>query len=216
MFDWECHEIRVGIVQPRRGNPSIQWAEPMTLADLVSWGDALAYAMKMTDAPDAPLVPGDHCRWCPARTRCPAQAQLLRDSFSQATAPDQLSDQELGDRLAEAAHLKSYFAALEAAVFARLQSGRNIPGWKLVRKKTVRQWNPEAEHNLVAALGEKAYQKKLLSPAAVEKLPGGKQLAAKWAYSPDAGVTLAPADDNRPQQAGDAAARFAQYLNPKE
>lgn len=134
----------------------------------------------------------------------------------QCVAPTQLSDQELGDRLAEAAHLKSYFAALEAAVFARLQSGRNIPGWKLVRKKTVRQWNPEAEHNLVASLGEKAYQKKLLSPAAVEKLPGGKQLAAKWAYSPDAGVTLAPADDNRPQQAGDAAARFAQYLNPKE
>lgn len=60
--------IRTVIAQPNR--------QPMppcdyTLGDIFEAGVWLHEILDAAEKPDAPLNPGDHCRWCPARTICP-------------------------------------------------------------------------------------------------------------------------------------------------
>jgi hypothetical protein len=74
--------------------------------------------------------------------------------------------------------------------------GVEVPGTKLVLQKTDRVWKDDAP--LVDRWGAAAYaEAKLLSPAALEKLPEGKAFVSEWAYKPEAGYTVALADDPR-------------------
>lgn len=209
------HTVRPGIHQPRTSGREIQWGTALTADDLRGWGEALARAVGEAETPGAPLSPGDHCRWCPAKSMCPAQSALLFDSFGTAAPPAKLSDEEIGARLQQAVVLRDYIRELEAIVYARLKAGSTIPGWKLVRRKTNRVWKEGAEKVLVDTAGDAAYNKTLLSPAAAEKLPGGKAVVKEWAYMPEGGLTLAPETDSREKQPGGAAAMFAEFLKPK-
>lgn len=206
--------IAIGIHQPRNGGPHITWGDYLTADELLAWGETLAEAVEQAELPTAPLSPGDHCRWCPAKVMCPAQSALLFDGFVSSAPPAQLSDEEIGARLQQVKVLRDYANQLEELVFQRLRDGRSIPGWKLVRKKVSRQWKEGADKILVDRLGDKAYSRSLLSPAAAEKVQGCKELVAEWAYMPETGLTLAPASDSREAQAGGAAAIFAEFLNP--
>lgn len=206
--------IAIGIHQPRNGGPHIKWGDYLTADELLAWGETLAEAVAQAELPTAPLSPGDHCRWCPAKVMCPAQSALLFDGFVSSAPPAQLSDEEIGARLQQVKVLRDYANQLEELVFQRLRDGRSIPGWKLVRKKVARQWKEGADKILVDRLGDNAYSRSLLSPAAAEKVQGCKALVAEWAYMPETGLTLAPASDSREAQAGGAAAIFAEFLNP--
>jgi Protein of unknown function (DUF2800) len=66
-----------------------------------------------------------------------------------------------------------------------------------VQKKANRVWRKEAEFFLYEEYGDAAYNTSLKTPAMMEDLPDGKKFAAQYAYSPDAGLTLAPSSDKR-------------------
>jgi hypothetical protein len=77
--------------------------------------------------------------------------------------------------------------------------GVEVPGTKLVYMRTDRVWKDDVEGKAAARFGDNAYTlPKLLSPAAMEKLPEGKAFVSEWAYKPEAGYTVALADDPRP------------------
>lgn len=205
-------KVRTYIHQPRMAPGGLQLGDEMTPAELREWGEDFAGAIALAETPDAPLSPGSHCRWCPAKAMCPAQSALLLDSFQSSAPPALLSDQELGDRLAQAGVMRIYLRELETIIINRITRGIPVPGWKMVRRKANRVWSDEAEKVLVDKFGSAAYKTTLVSPAVVEKLPGGKDLAAALAYAPDAGLTLAPEDDPRRPVILDPASLFTAHI----
>jgi hypothetical protein len=125
-----------------------------------------------------------------------------------------LTDEELGEALAKLEAILVLQPVLEAEALRRARSGNKIPGRKLVRKKSNRKFkemmalpdpdNADAtvevklEDAIVEQFGLDAYaEPKMRSPNQLEDLDGGSEFVAKWAYTPDNGLTLAKISDKR-------------------
>jgi len=113
-----------------------------------------------------------------------------------------LSNAQLATLLPHLDLIESWCAAIRARALDELESGREIPGYKLVAgRKGIRQWTDEtqAAHVLCTYLQD-PYEHRLLSPAAAEKrLPKDQHsvLAALVTQS-EGRPTLALASDKRP------------------
>jgi Protein of unknown function (DUF2800) len=69
----EIDTVEVTIVQPRFPHPAGPVRREIVLAlELLVWGHELLAAAHRALAPEAPLAPGPHCRFCPAQGTCPA------------------------------------------------------------------------------------------------------------------------------------------------
>jgi hypothetical protein len=166
---------------------------------------------------------GEHCRFCPARARaCP---QIIDDMYEleeiigrwvvptsnqindwgkimemlkKTDAAPELTDDQCG-------YFKDLFdvakiacKAVDDTVFGRMMAGKMIPGRKLVKAKSNREWKIGADIALMNTFGEKALMPRILkSPPQVEKLVGGEKMTARYAFKPDKGLTVARADDKR-------------------
>lgn len=101
--------------------------------------------------------------------------------------------------------------------------GNRVPGFKLVRGRSIRQWKSEKEAMELAQAfvpKEEMYSKpKLLSPAQMEELFKKKKLQMSLLESvivkPEGELTLAPIEDPRAevQPLGNASQEFAQFAN---
>ena len=82
--------VELVIVQPRLPHPAgLVRREILTALELLAWGRELLAGARRALAPEAPLVPGHWCRFCPAQLTCPAlHEQSLasaRDDFNAIT-----------------------------------------------------------------------------------------------------------------------------------
>ncbi len=196
--------VRITIVQPRAPHPEgpVRVWET-TVADILVWvDDVLMPGIKATEDPDAAIVPGTHCRYCLARTRCPALNALAEEALDMEimTGGDllKLSNEELGERLQRFKPLNFLVKGMEDETYKRSMNGEEVPYFKLVQKRSDRVWAPEGEAALEKAFGDDRYApQKVLSPAQVDKKPGGKSITKRHAYKPDTGLTLAPESDRR-------------------
>lgn len=187
------HEIIIH--QPRAGHsegPVRRWTAPVEWLELFR-AKAQKAAIE-TRSPAARIKAGDHCRWCPAKPFCPEvhkAAQEAAMTTFDAIAPaggvkavDRIADvrlmsvAQLGKMLTWEGTVKALFSAAKDVVLERLSAGEIVPGWKLVTgREGNREWIDEAK--VVAEfrpyLGMDAlYTKKLLSPAALERVVGKK------------------------------------------
>src|SRR4051812_18337892 len=101
--DFPCETVELAIVQPRVNHPQgpIR-SERISSLELLDFAGELKDAALATERPDAPLVPGDHCRFCPAAGICPAlrnkAQEMARLDFSD--VPEQsLSTDDLAKAL---------------------------------------------------------------------------------------------------------------------
>lgn len=82
-------EVKLTIIQPRgqdKTNPIRTWA--IKPDDLFGWAKKLEQAAKATDAEDAQLTPGEEqCKWCRAKTICPAREAYFRTNLEKAMQP---------------------------------------------------------------------------------------------------------------------------------
>jgi len=173
-------DVEMVIVQPR-----VPGAEPvrrhvLPVLDILLWvHQTLKPAVEATQADDAPLVMGDHCRWCPGRIICPAmQAARTRNTQRAfgAVANDTLADatdQEIADYLDDCERLDIWIDATREEALRRLQDGQFIPGWGLTPTRPTRAWSDESDV-YVALLKEgvkpdQIYEAKMRSPAQMEK-----------------------------------------------
>lgn len=213
----QVDDVVLHIVQPRGfhfDGPIREWT--ISTDELADWlDDTLIPAM------DRALVSretksGDHCRFCPARSRaCPQlvadmdELEELMKEFKRKTTAAELTNEQVGRFLDLLDLAKIVAKAAEETAFARLQNGQRIPGRKLGAKRANRIWREDAEKDIVAALGEDAYtEPQLKSPAQVDALPLGKKITARYAYKPDAGLTVVSGDDPRPAVNRDVKALF--------
>jgi hypothetical protein len=215
----EFTEIELVIVQPRadhQDGPVRRWTVPVTF--LTAFADRLREAALATMKPDAPLVPGKQCRWCPAQPICPAAAKHVMDvavaDFSgpitekTLLAPEALTPEQLRKVLDNAGYIDSWIKAVEQYAEDCAKRGLVIQGYKLVKKRSTRKWLNEEEvvKTLKPKLGDQLFTApELISPAQAEKLigkkDGGKMMIETLSETPDTGVVLAPESDKRPAQA---------------
>lgn len=225
------NEITVTIVQPRAAHPDgIIRSYTFSWDELVAFKQTLFDAARATQKPDAPLVVGEHCQFCRASAVCPAQHQhavtLAQDAFFEPPAPATLDAETILLIMERGPLVEQWLKDVREYVQNVLVNGGEVPGWKLVQKKTHRQWvDEDAVKAWAAQLGidEATLMKsKLDTPAGVERVikklfPAGArpELPNSLVTKPEGGYTLAPEHDSRPAIAQDASDVFA-ALPPSE
>lgn len=211
-------EIELVIIQPRAGRDSVKrWVASKEW--LNEFWKRISQAVQETKKQDAPLRAGDWCRWCAAKATCPeifknAQERAMVE-FSKVppAIPDvsALSVEQMSQALLWEDHINSWFEALKLHIRGLLDAGEEVPGWKLVEGKSNRKYTDE---NAVISefspiLGEAAlFEKKLLSPAKLEKLVGKGKLE-HLTFKPEAPKAIARDTDPRPAAARSAIEDFA-------
>lgn len=158
----------------------------------------LARAVKIAQAPGAPLAIGDHCRFCPAKAVCPEMTGAVDRALR--TQLEKLGSDEIGGALAMADRVEEWIGAVRALALKMLGEGVPVTGYKLVPKRATRQWvDADAA---VAALGDKIdmYERSVLSPAKAEKALKKikSSLPDDLVVAVSSGDTLAPESDPRP------------------
>ncbi|ORE90229.1 hypothetical protein ATO13_23376 [Stappia sp. 22II-S9-Z10] len=186
------------IVQPRahhRDGPVRTWET--TPARMAAFEAELREAAKATDDPSAPLVAGDHCKFCRAAGACEANRAaalaVAQAEFDEAgeldpstlQAPRLMTPERLAQAMRDADTLRNWLKAVAEHAHAEAERGVKIPGMKLVAKQARRKWGDEqtalATLTLVEGLDESEVMAapKLLSPAQIEKLlPKDRRAAA--------------------------------------
>jgi hypothetical protein len=161
----------------------------------------LIMAVKTAQRPDAPLATGDHCRWCAAKSICP----LVNGAVERAKRENikAVNIFRLSEALASIDLLEGWIRDAREMAVELLEAGVELPGWKLVPKRAMRQWVDEyAATGALLNLGAFALHEltDLKSPAQVEKLLKKHKIAMPEGLitAVSSGDTLAPADDPRP------------------
>ncbi len=215
-FGWHHPWVIIEVVQPRCTEVEPIQSLRVKSAEVKHWATTKLYdAAHATDAKDAPLVTGSHCRWCPAISICPevareagklAMADFAEEPLGKSIPPVPTSPEQLSKILRWAPVLDAWLRACELAAQQEMEAGRQVQGFKLVRKKSNREWPDLPDVKIEQLLKDNGLKvkkmtiecysvPKLLSPAQMEKLPGGKDAVAAVAIKPDAGLTVAAESD---------------------
>ena len=221
------------IVQPRSYVGVDTWE--CSVKELYRWAySTLLPAAKLTEKEDAPFNPGEEqCRWCKATPICPAlyseTLNTVQEFFPTVRVEDQpplevskevvlppvreLTAEQMSRILAIAGILSDYFESVEADALERLKHGVDVPGYKLVRGRSARSWGDvsQAESMLYDILGDRAYEKKLISPAKAEKLIDKKKVSPYISTS-EGKLQIAPLTDKRPAVETSTKADVAEFF----
>lgn len=174
-------EITVTIHQPRGRTDETVRGWTFSWDDLLAFKKELFEAAARTQEDDAPLNPGDHCRFCPALPVCPAQKQQAMDvaqtefdtdGNTSLVDPDQLDDATIRRVLDKKDDIVKWLRSVEDHVRTRMEQGESFEGYKLVEKRATRKWidDEAAQNYLQRKLGKKAIiVEKLVSPYQAEK-----------------------------------------------
>jgi hypothetical protein len=156
--------------------PRVLYGEKNKTADidpteLIEWSlDLLAHA-RATQEPNAPLVVGKWCRFCPRSGRCEAQAkqayaaaEIDFDSITEdapgtvITVPEVrlLTPARMARVLELAPQLEAFVKAVKEAAKSGIESGRlRVPGWKVVAGEGRLKWAAEEEATTATAVVSK-------------------------------------------------------------
>ncbi|MDD2401962.1 MAG: DUF2800 domain-containing protein [Clostridia bacterium] len=194
--------IKMAIVQPRKDTVS---EYEISINDLLAWGESIKPIAQKAFNGEGEFVPGDHCRFCHAKSLCRARSEFhtaLEDCHMM--KPPLISNDEVGEILVRAQNLAGWVKDLEEYALSECLKGVEIPNWKAVEGRSKRQFTDqdEAFKVLIANDIKKAmlYTREPLTLAATEKLLGKarfRELLAEYVNTPPGKPTLAPISDKR-------------------
>ena len=202
--EYPVKRIIMTIIQPKlalKGMKAITSFERDVRDMLTNMGTIIVQAAA-TDAPDAPLVPGEsQCKFCRAKGSCAALASNVMKEVgimfqpvvtqtldvAQQSAdkdPAQMDDAQIRQIMEAAPLMRQLLEAVEKEALRRLEAGTPIPGLKLVHGRGSRAWAlPEeemAEKLVKMGIPKTAiYETKLVTPAKAEKLTWEKRDGTK-------------------------------------
>ena len=164
--------VELWIIQPHHGELR---KHSMTIQELVDWEHyVLAPAIENALNPAYPPTPSDSaCQYCPAKTICPAQQQIV-EVVASAPPIAVLTEQQISVLLAQFDMVEDYIKAVRDHALKRMESGAVIDGWQLTPKRALRSWTKESD--VVPALLacgltiDQIVKQELITPAAAEKL----------------------------------------------
>ena len=202
--EYPVKRVIMTIIQPKLAlkgmQPITSWEVPVRyLLDKIG---TIVVQAAATDAPDAPLVPGEsQCKFCRAKGSCAALASNVMKEVgimfqpvvtqtldvAQQSAdkdPAQMDDAQIRQIMEAAPLMRQLLEAVEKEALRRLEAGTPIPGLKLVHGRGSRAWAlPEeemAEKLVKMGIPKTAiYETKLVTPAKAEKLTWEKRDGTK-------------------------------------
>jgi CRISPR/Cas system-associated exonuclease Cas4 (RecB family) len=141
-------KLAVAIIQPRAEVP-LTYAEVQP--EEVTWFvQDVERAVDAALSRDPPLVRGDHCKWCPAKTICPKWVGPIKALALIGKTPEQRTEMvskevtPFAEYLARTKQLTDDLAVfakeIDAQLKAYLEDGGTVPGYVLQPKKKQRQW----------------------------------------------------------------------------
>ena len=215
--------VRLTVIQPnaRHSEGKVRtWEAPISY--LTKQAEVLKKAVAATRETDPKFACGSWCKYCAGNNgTCPEKfravqkmAQTDFTAINKAPAVGSLPEVRLMtvQQRAQAYEWKeaiiSWFKALEEGLFEELEAGREVPGWKTVDgDKGNRKWIDEAA--VVSEFGAlfDIYEKKLLSPAKLEKIVG-KGKASHLTERPEGKKIMVRSSDPRPPAKTSAADDF--------
>ena len=178
-------KVVITIVQPRcYSKDGAIRTEVIDSVELVEFGFQLVEDALATQKPDAPIIPGDHCRWCPANAVCegPRQAAIVaaQSSFPDLTEEEAVygysspDPKRVAEYLSMIPRVEAWVTAVQEYAKAMAEKGHAIPGYTLVDKSARRKWAEDTSPNQIAkelGLGiSEVLENKLKSPAQIEKI----------------------------------------------
>ena len=218
--------IETVIVQPRCPHPDgpIR-SDEISALELMDWSGDLVAAANATQKPDAPLNPGDWCKFCPAAATCPAmrekalaaaQADFADDGTLHLSDPLSYAPKQVWDMLPQIDLIEDWCRNVRAFAHHEAEAGRCDPRFKLVATRPTRKWKDDeaASVSLLVDHGldrGEIFVEKMRSPAQIEKVIGAKRKKeiAALIESVSSGTVLAPANDPRPPVRPEATTEFS-------
>jgi hypothetical protein len=164
--------VELWIVQPHHGELR---KHSMTIQELVDWEHyILMPAIENALNPAYPPTPSDSaCQYCPAKTICPAQQQIV-EVVASAPPIAVLTEQQISVLLAQFDMVEDYIKAVRDHALKRMESGAVIDGWQLTPKRALRSWTKESDVvPALLSLGltiDQIVKQELITPAQAEKL----------------------------------------------
>ncbi len=207
--DYNFENVCMTILQPRAAHPNgpvRSWTIP--IEQLKNWESNFEYGIEQCKKPDAPLRPGDWCRFCSASCICPeiskkalVSAQIAFDDQTGVVKTPPIASLDpvgISKALAALDLIDVWAKALRAVAYDTLKRGAVIPGFKLVERRATRKWADEGKTIKEAQkrFGSKAFTSDLLSPAQLEKVVG-KEWVKSRVVAISSGLTMVADDDKR-------------------
>ena len=208
------------IWQPRTSDGGGIWNT--TMEWLLAEGERIREDARATYDPEAPRTPGiKQCAYCKAAAKCPALKKFNLEQWSirydeiddgiewGIDLPDPGIDEWTAEHKAYVVlHRKMFerwFDRLQKDVLADLAAGKKLPFVKVVlgtggHRAWDKSFEDSVERILKKELGEKAYQRKLLTPAQAQTALGKRRyqtLLERYAKTPPGKPILVPVTDGR-------------------
>jgi len=203
-YGWVNDMAEIVIAQPRFFGDDVapvrRWE--VSKAALLFFKGMAATAIGNCKKKGAPCLPSTWCAksFCPAFGLCPAvRGEVVAVVDPECTAltfpePAKLTPEQIV-KVLEASNLISGWAKAvrDYAERQAIELGLQIPGYKLVRKFGRHAWTDEmlTENEFEPEYGDAIYDKKLKSPAQLEKVVG-KERVKELVSIPDKGLELVP------------------------
>lgn len=211
---YPAKRVRLQIIQPRCEHPKgpvRRWE--IDAIDLIDFAADLVQFATATEAADAPLVAGDHCRFCPAAPACREIERHRNEVAKFEFAAPTFDPARLALALESIPVLEAFIKRVRELAYSEAEAGRTPPGWKIVAKKGRRAWIDADQ--VATTLGLKGYEdddiyepRKIKSPAQMEKVVG-KKVLDDYIHTPSSGHVLVPESDPRLPVRPDAAIEFS-------
>lgn len=180
--------VTVVVVQPNDfANGPIK-SETFHALDLYDFVDDVKEILAKTKDPNAPRIPGDHCRFCKGANtlRCPefsdGAVQACKNAHDLIEPPPNMDSEELGRRLRELTWIKLYCTKVEALANAEALRGNLPKGFNWYWGRGSRKWRA-SDDDIVhrgAELGYDLTDAIVMSVAMAEKRIGKKLFAEKF------------------------------------
>lgn len=187
----------------------------ISVPDLMKWKDEVlipAYDLALSENPPFKRD-RKACKYCNGKGLCPETGKDLAESvgvnldtsveeYDRIVFPEPvtLTSEQMGKILTLLPYLEPYFKEVRRCAVARALDGDVIDGFKLVKgRQGNRAWSDEkAVAQAFSNLGDDLWEKKLLSPAKLEKLLGkDKAKLEPFVTRSEAKLSLAPISDKR-------------------
>jgi hypothetical protein len=194
--------VKMTILQPRLDSIS---EYIMPIEELLIWGDGIKPIAKLAYEGSGRYSPGDHCRFCRAKALCRARADFhMSFEDHNKMKPPLISREEVGQILGRAQELAAWVKSLEDYALSECLQGNQIPGWKVVEGRAVRQFNNQDEaFKVLMANGideTMLFERKPLTLSETEKLIGKtkfKEILSPFVTIPQGKPALVLASDKR-------------------
>lgn len=201
--------------------------------DMVEFGFELVEDAKKTEDPNAPLVAGEQCRWCPAASTCPAlKRQVVETAFIDETEaavlpaviPHHIAPEVLAHYLTMIPRIEAWCSAINKHAHAQAEAGVKVPGFKLVDKVARRKWADEVNEDVlwkefrldrdvacdISIKSPKTIETLLKKTLPKEKVKDALFVLDQYVVKESSGKTLVPANDDRAAVAGKIETMFNQ------